>query len=75
MLAVTQCLSPPLGVLAMLGGSFIQIQLMPPAVQTRVRFSPVYGLGQLAAALFRRDASRVWRSGCRLRRNSKTLYY
>ncbi|HXT16554.1 MAG TPA: ABC transporter permease [Gemmatimonadaceae bacterium] len=47
---VMQFVGPLLAVLAMFGGLFIPLQLMPPLVQTMAKFSPVYGVGQLARA-------------------------
>lgn len=47
---VMQVLGPLLAILAMFGGLFIPLQFMPPAVQTAAKFTPVYGVGQIARA-------------------------
>lgn len=83
---VMQFVGPLLAVMAMFGGIFVPLQFMPKTIQTMARFTPMYGVGQLArapvtgeitawalvalicwtllfgagaAALFRRDTSRV----------------
>lgn len=47
---VMQFVGPLLAVFAMFGGLFIPIKLLPPAMQTAAKFSPVYGVGTLARA-------------------------
>ncbi len=47
---VMQFVGPILAVLAMFGGLFIPIPMLPPAMQTAATFTPVYGVGQLARA-------------------------
>ena len=45
-----QFVGPLLAVFAMFGGLFIPISALSPGLQTAARFSPVYGVGQLARA-------------------------
>ena len=47
---VMQFLGPLLAILAMFGGLFMPLQMMPPTIQTIAKFTPVYGVGQLARA-------------------------
>ncbi|WP_346538866.1 ABC transporter permease [Micromonospora sp. DPT] len=47
---VMQYLGPVLAVLAMLGGLFVPLDVLPHALQEVARFTPVYGVGQLARA-------------------------
>jgi ABC-2 type transport system permease protein len=47
---VMQFVGPLLAILAMFGGIFIPIAVLPPTMQTIAKFSPVYGVGQLARA-------------------------
>lgn len=47
---VMQFVGPILALLAMFGGLFIPVQFLPPAMQTAAKFSPVFGVGQIARA-------------------------
>jgi ABC-2 type transport system permease protein len=47
---VMQFLGPLLAILAMFGGLFIPLPMLPPAMQTAAKFTPVYGVGQIARA-------------------------
>jgi ABC-2 type transport system permease protein len=47
---VMQFVGPILAIMAMFGGLFIPIQMLPPTMQTVAKFTPVYGVGQLARA-------------------------
>lgn len=47
---VMQFVGPILAILAMFGGLFIPLQMLPPTMQTVAKFTPVYGVGQLARA-------------------------
>jgi ABC-2 type transport system permease protein len=47
---VMQFVGPLLAVLAMFGGLFIPLSFLPPLMQTVAKFTPVYGVGQLARA-------------------------
>lgn len=47
---VMQFVGPLLAILAMFGGLFMPLQMMPQTVQTIAKFTPVYGVGQLARA-------------------------
>jgi ABC-2 type transport system permease protein len=47
---VMQFVGPILAIMAMFGGLFIPLQLLPPTMQTVAKFTPVYGVGQLARA-------------------------
>lgn len=47
---VMQFLGPVLAILAMLGGLFVPLEIMPHVMQQVARFSPVYGVGRLARA-------------------------
>ncbi|MEV0807089.1 ABC transporter permease [Micromonospora sp. NPDC050200] len=47
---VMQYLGPVLAVLAMLGGLFVPLDVLPHVLQQVARFTPVYGVGQLARA-------------------------
>lgn len=47
---VMQFLGPLLAILAMFGGLFMPLQMMPATIQTIAKFTPVYGVGQLARA-------------------------
>ena len=47
---VMQIVGPALALLAMFGGLFVPINAFPPLMQTLAKFSPVYGVGQIARA-------------------------
>jgi ABC-2 type transport system permease protein len=47
---VMQFVGPLLAILAMFGGLFIPLAALPPLMQTIAKFTPVYGVGQLARA-------------------------
>lgn len=47
---VMQFVGPLLAVMAMLGGLFIPLSQLPRGMQTFARFTPMYGVGQLARA-------------------------
>ncbi|AHG93286.1 ABC-2 type transporter (plasmid) [Gemmatirosa kalamazoonensis] len=47
---VMQFVGPMLALLAMFGGLFVPLPLLPPALRTVAAFTPVYGVGQLARA-------------------------
>ncbi|SCG61157.1 ABC transporter permease [Micromonospora inositola] len=47
---VMQFMGPILAILAMLGGLFVPLDLLPHALQQIAKFTPVYGVGQLARA-------------------------
>jgi ABC-2 type transport system permease protein len=47
---VMQFVGPLLAIMAMFGGLFIPLSQLPKALQTFARFTPVYGVGQLARA-------------------------
>jgi len=47
---VMQFVGPLLAILAMFGGLFMPLQMMPQSIQTIAKFTPVYGVGQLARA-------------------------
>ncbi|MET7805125.1 ABC transporter permease [Micromonospora chersina] len=47
---VMQFMGPILAVLAMLGGLFVPLDVLPHALQQIAKFTPVYGVGQLARA-------------------------
>jgi ABC-2 type transport system permease protein len=47
---VMQFVGPLLAVLAMFGGLFIPLSALSPTLRTVARFSPVWGVGQLARA-------------------------
>lgn len=47
---VMQFVGPLLAILAMFGGLFIPLSALPPVMQTIAKFTPVYGVGQLARA-------------------------
>jgi len=45
---VMQIVGPLLALLAMFGGLFIPLAMLPHAMQVAARFTPVYGVGQIA---------------------------
>jgi ABC-2 type transport system permease protein len=45
---VMQFMGPVLAILAMLGGLFFPLEMLPQVMQQIARFTPVYGVGQLA---------------------------
>ena len=45
---VMQVVGPLLALLAMFGGLFIPLKVMPQTLQTIAQFTPVYGVGQIA---------------------------
>ncbi|MFF5171806.1 ABC transporter permease [Micromonospora sp. NPDC000089] len=45
---VMQFMGPILAILAMFGGLFVPLELLPHAFQTIAHFTPVYGVGELA---------------------------
>ncbi|OKI65099.1 ABC transporter permease [Micromonospora sp. CB01531] len=47
---VMQFMGPVLAILAMFGGLFVPLELLPHAFQQIAKFTPVYGVGQLARA-------------------------
>ncbi|MCI4062046.1 ABC transporter permease [Micromonospora sp. R77] len=47
---VMQFMGPALAILAMLGGLFIPLEMLPHVMQQIAKFTPVYGVGQLARA-------------------------
>jgi ABC-2 type transport system permease protein len=47
---VMQFVGPLLAILAMFGGLFIPLAALPPLMQTIAKFTPVYGVGQIARA-------------------------
>ncbi len=47
---VMQVVGPLLAILAMFGGLFIPIRALPPLMQTIAKFTPVYGVGEVARA-------------------------
>jgi ABC-2 type transport system permease protein len=47
---VMQFMGPILAILAMLGGLFVPLDVLPHALQQIAKFTPVYGVGQLARA-------------------------
>ncbi|SBT45629.1 ABC transporter permease [Micromonospora auratinigra] len=47
---VMQFMGPALAILAMLGGLFIPLDTLPHVMQQIAKFTPVYGVGQLARA-------------------------
>jgi ABC-2 type transport system permease protein len=47
---VMQIVGPLLAILAMFGGLFIPLQLLPHTLQVIAQFTPVYGVGQIARA-------------------------
>lgn len=47
---VMQFVGPVLAILAMFGGLFIPVQMLPPTMQAIAKWSPVYGVGQIARA-------------------------
>ncbi|MFC0002864.1 ABC transporter permease [Micromonospora siamensis] len=47
---VMQFMGPALAILAMLGGLFLPLELLPHVMQQIAKFTPVYGVGQLARA-------------------------
>lgn len=47
---VMQFMSPILAILAMLGGLFVPLDVLPHALQQIAKFTPVYGVGQLSRA-------------------------
>ena len=47
---VMQFMGPALAILAMLGGLFVPLELLPDVMRQIAKFTPVYGVGQLARA-------------------------
>ena len=47
---VMQFLGPLLAIFATFGGLFIPLSVLPPRIQTIAKFTPVYGVGQVAHA-------------------------
>jgi ABC-2 type transport system permease protein len=47
---VMQFLGPILAILAMLGGLFVPLEVLPEVMRQIARFTPVYGVGELARA-------------------------
>jgi ABC-2 type transport system permease protein len=47
---VMQFVGPLLAILAMFGGVFVPLELLPHALQTIAKFTPVYGVGRIARA-------------------------
>ena len=47
---VMQFVGPALALLAIFGGLFVPLPLLPPALRTLAAWTPVYGVGQLARA-------------------------
>lgn len=47
---VMQFMGPILAILAMLGGLFVPLEMLPDVFREIARFTPVYGVGQLARA-------------------------
>ncbi|WBB75089.1 ABC transporter permease [Micromonospora sp. WMMD1128] len=47
---VMQFMGPALAILAMLGGLFVPLDLLPDVMRQIAKFTPVYGVGQLARA-------------------------
>ncbi|MFJ8578425.1 ABC transporter permease [Micromonospora sp. NPDC093277] len=47
---VMQFMGPVLAILAMFGGLFVPLEMLPHAFQEIAKFTPVYGVGQLARA-------------------------
>ncbi len=47
---VMQFVGPLLAILAMFGGIFVPLELLPHALQTIAKFTPVYGVGRIARA-------------------------
>jgi ABC-2 type transport system permease protein len=45
---VMQFVGPLLALLSFFGGLFVPLQLLPPAIQTIAKYSPVYGVGIIA---------------------------
>jgi ABC-2 type transport system permease protein len=45
---VMQFVGPLLAILAMFGGLFVPLQLLPPLMQTIAKFTPVYGVGVIS---------------------------
>jgi ABC-2 type transport system permease protein len=47
---VMQIVGPVLGILALFGGLFVPLQFLPQVMQTIAKYTPVYGVGELARA-------------------------
>lgn len=47
---VMQFVGPMLAIMAMFGGIFIPLQVLPQTLQTIARFTPMFGVGQMAWA-------------------------
>ncbi|MFB9234670.1 ABC transporter permease [Plantactinospora siamensis] len=45
---VTQFVGPILAILAMFGGLFVPLEVLPHVIQTIAKFTPVYGVGSIA---------------------------
>jgi ABC-2 type transport system permease protein len=43
-----QFVGPVLALLSLCGGLFVPLSLLPPAVRMTARFTPVYGVGEIA---------------------------
>jgi ABC-2 type transport system permease protein len=43
-----QFLGPILAILAMFGGLFVPLEVLPQVMQTIAKFTPVYGIGEIA---------------------------
>lgn len=52
---VMQFVGPMLAVMALFGGIFIPLKVLPPTLQTIAHFTPMFGVGQLARAPFSGD--------------------
>ncbi len=47
---VMQFAGPAMAIMAMFGGIFVPVALLPTGIQTVARFTPMYGIGELARA-------------------------
>lgn len=52
---VMQFVGPMLAIMAMFGGIFIPLKVLPPTLQTIAHYTPMFGVGQLARAPFTGD--------------------
>jgi ABC-2 type transport system permease protein len=59
---VMQILSPVLAVLSFAGGLFVPLSLMPHSFATFAKFTPVYGVGELARYPLTHDGN-LWQAG------------
>jgi ABC-2 type transport system permease protein len=47
---VMQVVGPVLAILALFGGLFVPLQFLPQVMQTIAKYTPAYGVGQMARA-------------------------